>query len=57
MTVETDRSVNDLDQLRYWASELGCTAEELRSAMEESGRSLSDCPPGEQFELDLGAQT
>jgi len=25
--------------------------------MEESGHSLSDFPPGEQFELDLGAQT
>jgi hypothetical protein len=46
---------NDLERLQDWAHELGCTAEELLSAMEESGRSLLDLPPGEQFELDLGA--
>lgn len=46
---------NDLDVLEDWAHELGCTAEELRSAMEESGRSLFDFP-SEQIELDLPAQ-
>lgn len=47
---------NDFDLLHDWAHELGCTTEELRSAMEESGRSLFDFSPSEQFELDLGAQ-
>lgn len=47
---------NDFDLLHDWANELGCTAEELRSAMEESGRSLFDFSPSEQFELDLEAQ-
>jgi len=46
---------NDLDRLHDWASELGCTEEELLSAMGESGRSLFDFSPSEQFELDLGA--
>jgi hypothetical protein len=47
---------NDFDLLHDWAHELGCTAEELRSAMGESGRSLFDFSPSEQFELDLEAQ-
>ena len=46
---------NELDVLQDWAQELGCTADELRSAMEESGRSLFDFP-SEQIELDLPAQ-
>jgi hypothetical protein len=46
---------NDSDQLHDWAGELGCTADELLSAMGESGRSLFDFSPSEQFELDLGA--
>ncbi|HUQ74404.1 MAG TPA: hypothetical protein VM183_06725 [Burkholderiales bacterium] len=46
---------NDFDLLHNWATELGCTADELRSAMGESGRSLFDYSPSEQFELDLGA--
>lgn len=45
----------DSELLDDWANELGCTAEELRSAMSESGRSLFDFSPSEQFELDLGA--
>lgn len=49
-------SQNDFDLLHDWAAQLGCTAEELRSAMEESGRSLFDFSPSEQFELDLEAQ-
>jgi hypothetical protein len=48
--------ITELDRLQDWAQELGCTAEELRSAMEESGRSLFDFSPSEQFELDLEAQ-
>jgi len=44
----------ELERLQDWALELGCTAEELRSAMGEAGRSLFE-PPAEQFELDLGA--
>ena len=47
---------SDFDLLQDWAHELGCTAEELRSAMEESGRSLFDFSPSAQYELDLGAQ-
>ena len=47
---------NDFDLLHDWAHELGCTAEELRSAMSESGRSLFDFSPSEQFELDLEGQ-
>lgn len=46
---------NDSDLLHDWAGELGCTAEELLSAMNESGRSLFEFSPSEQFELDLGA--
>lgn len=46
---------DDSDRLQDWALELGCTAEELRSAMGESGRSLFELSPSEQFELDLGA--
>jgi len=46
---------NDFDRLHDWAKELGCTAEELLSSMEESGRSLFDLSPSEQFELDLDA--
>lgn len=48
-------TTNEVDRLQDWANELGCTAEELLSAMEESGRSLFDISPSEQFELDLGA--
>jgi hypothetical protein len=44
---------NDFDRLQDWASELGVTAEELRSAMGEAGRSLFDFSPSQQFELDL----
>lgn len=46
---------NESDLLQNWAVELGCTAEELRSAMGEAGRSLFELSPSEQFELDLGA--
>lgn len=46
-------SPKEFDRLHDWAHELGCTAEELRSAMEESGRSLFEFSPSEQFELDL----
>jgi hypothetical protein len=44
---ETDRALDD------WASLLGCTAEEVRSAMGEAGRLLFEQAPSEQFELDL----
>lgn len=44
---------NEFDLLHDWASELGVTAEELRSAMGESGRSLFEFSPSQQFELDL----
>ena len=43
----------DFDRLNDWAHELGCTTEELRSAMGESGRSLFEFSPSQQFELDL----
>lgn len=48
---------DESDLLHGWADELGCTADELLSAMGESGRSLFDFSPSEQFELDLEAQT
>jgi hypothetical protein len=47
-------SPSELDLLRDWAQELGCTAEELRSALNEAGRSL-EFAPNEQIELDLAA--
>jgi hypothetical protein len=50
-----DTTHNDSDLLHDWALELGCTADELRSAMGEAGRSLFELSPSEQFELDLGA--
>ena len=46
---------DELERLQDWALELGCTAEELRSAMGEAGRSVFELSPAEQFELDLGA--
>ena len=54
MQLEPNLNSNDFDLLHDWAHELGCTAEELRSAMGESGRSLFEFSPTEQFELDLG---
>ena len=45
---------NDSERLQDWALELGCTAEELLSAMSEAGRAFELTPSG-QFELDLGA--
>jgi hypothetical protein len=39
--------------LERWAQELGCSAEELRSAMGEVGRLVFEHGPREQFELDL----
>jgi hypothetical protein len=50
-------AANDFDLLHDWASQLGCTAEELRSAMGESGRSMFEFSPSEQFELDFQAQS
>jgi hypothetical protein len=47
-------SPSELDLLRDWARELGCSAEELLSAMSEAGRSL-EFTPTEQIELDLAA--
>jgi hypothetical protein len=44
---EADRALDD------WALQLGCTAEEVRSAMGEAGRLLFEHPPAEQFELDF----
>lgn len=45
---------NDAERIHDWALELGCTAEELLSAMGEAGRAF-ELEPAEQFELDLGA--
>ena len=45
---------SELDLLQDWAQELGCSAQELLSAMGEAGRSL-EFTPAEQIELDLGA--
>jgi hypothetical protein len=45
---------NETDRLVDWALELGCTEEELRSALGEAGRALFETAPREQYELDLG---
>ena len=41
--------------LEDWATELGCTPEDLVSALSESGRVHFQLSPIEQYELDLGA--
>ncbi|HEY5896931.1 MAG TPA: hypothetical protein VIV54_05155 [Burkholderiales bacterium] len=46
---------NESDLLQDWAIELGCSEEELRSAMGEAGRICFERSAAEQFELDLGA--
>jgi hypothetical protein len=43
---------SELDLLQDWARELGCSAQDLLSAMGEAGRSL-EYSPTEQIELDL----
>ena len=48
-TTDADRRLQD------GALELGCSEDELRSAMGEAGRVLFDITPSEQFELDLHA--
>ena len=40
--------------LQDWAQELGCTLEDLVSAMGEAGRVHFELRPAEQYELDLG---
>ena len=47
-------TASELDLIQDWALELGCTAQELLSAMGEAGRSL-EFTPTEQIELDLDA--
>jgi len=37
------------------AQQLGCTLEELHSAMQEAGRAHLELSPSEQYELDLRA--
>lgn len=44
----------DSERLIDWALQLGCTEEELRSALGEAGRALFELSPSEQYELDLG---
>ena len=41
--------------LEDWAHELGCTIDDLMSAMGEAGRVHFELTPTEQYELDLGA--
>ena len=51
-------ALNQLNQertLEDWAVELGCTLEDLVSALGESGRLHFERSPTEQYELDLGA--
>jgi hypothetical protein len=49
---------NDADRaLDDWATLLGCTSEEVRSALGEAGRVLFEHAPAEQFELDLALKT
>ena len=47
-------SPSETDLLHDWAQELGCTAQDLLSALGEAGRSL-EFTPTEQIELDLAA--
>jgi hypothetical protein len=47
-------SPSENDLLQDWAQELGCSAQELLSALGEAGRSL-EFTPTEQIELDLAA--
>ena len=42
-------------ELEDWAHELGCTIDDLVSALGESGRLHFELSPTEQYELDLGA--
>jgi hypothetical protein len=55
---EKERPMNspssEIDLLNGWAQELGCSAQELLSALGEAGRSL-EFTPTEQIELDLAA--
>ena len=48
-TLQAERTLED------WALELGCTLEDLVSALGESGRVHFQLSPTEQYELDLGA--
>ena len=41
--------------LQDWAQELGCTLDDLVSALGEAGRVHFELSPTEQYELDLGA--
>ena len=41
--------------LENWAQELGCTLEDLVSALGEAGRVHFQLSPTEQYELDLDA--
>ncbi len=47
-------NASELDLIQNWAHELGCSAQDLLSAMGEAGRSL-EYTPTEQIELDLDA--
>ena len=40
--------------LQDWARELGCTLDDLVSALGEAGRVHFELAPTEQYELDLG---
>jgi hypothetical protein len=52
--VENPVPTTDSDRLHDWAVALGCSEDELRSAMREAGRVHFELSPSEQFELDLG---
>ena len=43
----------DDQALQEWAQELGCTLDDLVSAMGEAGRLHFELAPAEQYELDL----
>jgi hypothetical protein len=48
-------ALNQERTLEDWAVELGCTLDDLVSALGESGRLHFERSPTEQYELDLGA--
>ena len=52
LTMEPTQEERELED---WAQELGCTIDDLVSALGESGRLHFELSPTEQYELDLGA--
>jgi hypothetical protein len=50
-------SPSEARALEDWALELGCTIDDLVSALGEAGRVHFELAPTEQYELDFGTAT